>query len=336
MHIAMFLLRFLKNWTLPCALVAGLIGYLLLHGIEALAPLRPAAHATADALTPTLIFLMLFFTFCKVDLSRLRPRMWHVWMIVVQTVLCGLTAWVAMKLPAGSGWKTLVEGLLACIICPTATAAAVITGRLGGSAASITTYTLASNLVSAVLIALLCPLVEPHADLRFGVMLTRMLPQVFELLLLPFIVAQLLRVTWPWLHRQCLRIRGVSFYLWAMALVIVSAQTASVVNAEGSHPLIEAGLTVVGLAICAVQFALGRWLGARSGDRISGGQALGQKNTVFAIWMAFAYLTPLAAIGPGSYVMWQNVVNAYQLWRFRRREEQGLGNPRDRSAADDE
>ena len=30
---------------------------------------------------------------------------------------------------------------MVCLICPTATAAAVITGKLGGSASSLTTYT---------------------------------------------------------------------------------------------------------------------------------------------------------------------------------------------------
>jgi BASS family bile acid:Na+ symporter len=32
--------------------------------------------------------------------------------------------------------------LMVCLICPTATAAAVVTGKLGGSASTLTTYTL--------------------------------------------------------------------------------------------------------------------------------------------------------------------------------------------------
>ena len=75
---------------------------------------------------------------------------------------------------------------------------------------------------------------------------------------------------------------------------------------------------------------------AAYGDRISGGQALGQKNTGFAIWMSFAFLNPLAAVGPGSYVLWQNLFNSWQLWRFRWREQHGISNPRDRSADEEE
>ena len=36
-------------------------------------------------------------------------------------------------------------------------------------------------------------------------------------------------------------------------------------------------------------------------------ELLGQKNTVLAIWMAYTYLNPLSSVGPGSYVLWQNI-----------------------------
>ena len=39
-------------------------------------------------------------------------------------------------------YREVFEGAMVCLICPTATAAAVITGKLGGSASSLTTYTL--------------------------------------------------------------------------------------------------------------------------------------------------------------------------------------------------
>ncbi|MEO4837844.1 transporter, partial [Bacteroides uniformis] len=43
-------------------------------------------------------------------------------------------------------------------------------------------------------------------------------------------------------------------------------------------------------------------------------------NTVLAIWMAYTYLNPLSSVGPGSYVLWQNLFNSYQLWKKRRDE----------------
>ena len=36
--------------------------------------------------------------------------------------------------------------------------------------------------------------------------------------------------------------------------------------------------------------------------------------------MAHTYLHPLAALGPGAYVVWQNLFNSYQLWRVRKQK----------------
>ena len=47
---------------------------------------------------------------------------------------------------------------------------------------------------------------------------------------------------------------------------------------------------------------------------MSAGQAMGQKNTVVGIWIALMFLDPLAALAPGAYVIWQNLVNAWQIW----------------------
>lgn len=76
---------------------------------------------------------------------------------------CGL----ADMLSDGGDVSGSFEGAMVCLICPTATAAAVITGKLGGSAASLTTYTLLSNLLAAMAVPLVFPLVEPHADITF-------------------------------------------------------------------------------------------------------------------------------------------------------------------------
>lgn len=62
-------------------------------------------------------------------------------------------------------------------------------------------------------------------------------------------------------------------------------------------------------------------LGSFDNQKVSAGQALGQKNTIFAIWIAIVYISPTVAIAPGSYLLWQNLVNAYQMWY---REKQSI------------
>ena len=311
------MLRFLKNWTLPIAMLIGTLAYLMFAKWSFLAPAKPYVNSFVSIITPWLIFAQLLLTFCKIELKELKPKRWHLWLLMIQGFSCALTAGVLLCVPMGELSKGFWEGMMVCLICPTATAAAVITGKLGGNAATLTTYTLLSNLLGAVMVPLVFPLVEPHEGLTFWVAFLKILSKVFPLLLAPFFVALFLKHYVRNVHRWLMEHSGMAFYIWAFALALVMGQTArSLINSNLSAWLVALG----GLFTCAVQFLLGKRIGSVYHDRISAGQALGQKNTVLAIWMASAYLHPLATIAPGSYVLWQNIVNSYQLWKKRKKE----------------
>ena len=51
------------------------------------------------------------------------------------------------------------------------------------------------------------------------------------------------------------------------------------------------------------------------------GQALGQKNTAFAIWLGITYLNPLSSVGPGCYILWQNIINSFEIWQERQKNK---------------
>ena len=314
------LLRFIKNWTLPLAMLAGTLGYFFLARIPLFAPAKPCLNGLIALLTPALIFAQLLLTFCKVEVRELKPKAWHGWLLLFQAVACLVVAALLICCPMEEMYREVFEGAMVCLICPTATAAAVITGKLGGSAASLTTYTLLSNLLAAMAGPLVFPLVEPHADITFFAAFLKILSKVFPLLLLPFFLACALRAFAPRIHRFLLDFHDAAFYLWAVALAIVSGQTVrSLVNSD-APVFVEVLIALAGLATCCIQFYLGKRIGGHYKERISGGQALGQKNTVLAIWMAYTYLNPLSSVGPGSYVLWQNIINSYQLWKKRRNE----------------
>ena len=215
----------------------------------------------------------------------------------------------------------VAEGVMVCIICPTATAAAVITSKLGGSAASLTTYTLLANIGAAIAVPILFPLVEVHPDVSFLEAFFVILSKVFPLLICPFLAAWLLSKFLPKIHRKLLSYHELAFYLWAVSLAIVTAQTLYSLLNDPADGFTEIMIAVGALAACCLQFFFGKTIGSIYNDRISGGQALGQKNTILAIWMAHTYLNPLSAVAPGSYVLWQNIINSWQLWKKRKREE---------------
>ena len=104
---------------------------------------------------------------------------------------------------------------MVCIICPTATAAAVITSKLGGSAASLTTYTLLGNIGAAIAVPVLFPLIEVNPDVSFWGAFLVILSKVFPLLICPFLVAWLLNKFFPVVHQKLLGYHELAFYLWA-------------------------------------------------------------------------------------------------------------------------
>lgn len=61
------MLNFIKNWTLPIAMLAGVLGYLLFVHVPLLEPTKSLVNQLIAFLTPSLIFAQLLLTFCKVN-----------------------------------------------------------------------------------------------------------------------------------------------------------------------------------------------------------------------------------------------------------------------------
>ena len=90
------LLRFLRNWTLPEAIVTGLLLYLLFAYTPQLAPEANFFGPILEAIFPLFMILILFVVFCKVDFHRLRLERWHLWVCLFQLGLVALMVGVAL------------------------------------------------------------------------------------------------------------------------------------------------------------------------------------------------------------------------------------------------
>lgn len=313
----MNILRFCKNWALPIAMSMGVILYFVYVNIPFLEPTKPFVLRAIDIIQPILIFSMLLLSFCHISVHELRPCKWHLWLLLIQGgcfTLLGLVLICFPDIPA----HILVEGAMLCLICPTATAGAVITHKLGGNSAHLTTYTILINFLAAFLVPMMIPLIHPNDGQTFGVSFSHILGKVFPMLLCPFIVAVLLRHLCPKIHARLSSLQNLSFYLWTVALMLAIAVTVkSIVHSEVSL-WYQIGLAIVSLICCILQFYMGRKIGFSYDDAISAGQSLGQKNTVFAIWLGYTFFTPVTSVAAGFYSVWHNIVNSYQLYRKRK------------------
>ena len=297
MHFTEHSLRNVKTIAMPAAMV---VGALLCRPISAL---ETWMH---QMITPTLIFLMLFVTFCRVKPRQMKPSMLHVWLLLFQTVVC-VGVYLAL-LPLND---IVAQGAMICVLAPVAMAAVVIGGMLGANVATMATYSLLCNMA----VALLAPVILTFTG--NGVCpFTQILARIAPLLVMPFAAAQFCRFVFPkaaqWVgdHSQ------ISFYMWlASLLVIIGRTTAFIIDLHDASLATELWLAFAALAICLGQFKVGRMLGRRYGDAPAGGQSLGQKNTVLAVWMAQSFLDPISSIAPTAYIVWQNFVNSYQIYK---------------------
>lgn len=320
----MDIIRFVKDWTLPVAMGTGAVLYLLFALTPQLDTVATAMGPFFATILPLFMFLILFVTFCKVDYRQLRPVAWHGWVLLFQTLFVGIIMAVILVprlsfLISHSSFLILLEALLMCIISPCATAAAVVTQKLGGSLEQTTTYTFLSNFLTVLLAPVCFPLIEKGADITFWAAFTKILHEVFMVLVMPMFLAYIVKHHMKGLHRRIVSVRDLSYYLWACSLMIVTGTTVkNIVNAQVSVWLLTA-IALLGLVVCIVQFAVGRFIGHYFDHTQEAGQALGQKNTAFAIWLSSAYLNPLSSVGPGCYILWQNIVNSVEIWQYRKK-----------------
>ena len=308
-------LKFVKDWMLVFAMIAGASAYLIYHAIPSIHSAGPVLEVIAKKVQPLLLFCMLFLCFCKIEPRQMRPRRWQLWLLLVQGGFFAVLAFILYLFPDISiRWG--LESFMLCMICPTATACAVVTGKLGGNMADVMTYTVLINLLVAVAVPLVVPLLYP-GELSFWTASLKIMGKVFPLLIMPCLAAWFVRYIMPRFHAWLMRFPDLAFYLWTVSLTLAMLMStrAIVLNEDSAPALLQIG--TASLLACAFQFWAGKAIGSRYGSRITAGQALGQKNTVFSIWMGYTFLNPIVSVAGGFYTIWHNVFNSWQLYRKR-------------------
>ncbi len=305
--------RFIQDWMLPGAIVLGVSLYFLFKAIPPLHPAGHILHRIASEGQRAVIALLLFFQFVKISPHDFRFHRWHILALAFQ-VLVFLGLALIAKYSEGE-IRILLECAMLCIICPTASAAGVITEKLGGSLAGAVSYVTLSNLAATLMIPLVIPMVRPAADLSFWAYVGYIALRVFPLLLLPGLLAWLVRYTMPKLQRKLMRLSRYAFYIWGVGLTLAMLLATHALMLSHLSAGAVVCVVLVSMGACALQFFVGRH-SSRDGEvQITAGQSLGQKNTGFLIWLGYNYMTPVTSVAGGLYAVWQNIFNSWQLYR---------------------
>lgn len=276
-HCTLSLRKFFDSSSLWLSMLIGAVGYQLFL------PLAP--------ILPWLIFFMLFFTFCKVDPMDLRLHKWHIVVLALQLFFSFATYGLTLYL---SGNTVLAQGILMCFIMPTATAAPIIAGKLGGSIQNLTTFTLLSNFATAIIVPATFPLINPATNMTFWPAFWLILSRVAPLLLGPFFAAWFLRLGYNFYQRRKYltaqrsyndsgltaeggqrtfelpkKLAILPFYLWVASILVLTAVVTSTIVLEYQSPSTNDHrlttniliLLVCSFFACLLQFSLGKLIG---------------------------------------------------------------------------
>ena len=297
--------KFLEKYLLPIAMILGI-----------------AFHKQLSILSPILPFLialMLFISYCRVSMSDIKLTKFHYILLAIQYL--GSAAIYLLLRPIN---EILAQAAMICVLTSTATSAPVVAGLLGGSISVTAAYSIISNLSIALIGPVFLSFIgQTDKDISLTSSFWHIFISVIPILILPFIIALTVQKVAPIVHKKIQSAQIISFYIWAAALTIVIGNITQyiVLQADGNYTL-EIIIASTSLVICLLQFYFGRKIGRKFGRTVAGGQGLGQKNTVLAIWLTQTYLNPLATLGPGAYVLWQNLVNSWQIWNHARRKKE--------------
>ena len=249
------------------SMLIGAVGYKLFL------PLKPTL--------PWLIFGMLFFTFCKVNPLDLRLHRWH-WIVLGAQMLFSFGIYAGVLYFTGN--PVLAQGLLMCFIMPTATAAPIIAGKMGGSIQNLTTFTLLSNFATAIIVPATFPLIYPAADMSFWPAFLLILRRIAPLLLGPFFLAWAVRAAFNCYYRRHDVITSsrhnekpaprefvlpkslavVPFYLWVCSIIVLSSVVTETVISNFQYQISNILILLVSsFFICLLQFGLGKLIGYR-------------------------------------------------------------------------
>ena len=306
--------QIIRDWMLPGAIVLGVSMYILYFFTPAMHAYERVLHGMVSEGQRVVIATLLFFQFVKISPHDLKLTRWHLFALAFQVGCFLVLAAIISFMPRGD-FRMLMECAMLCLICPTASAAGVITEKLGGNLAGTVTYVVMINVAATFLIPLVIPMVNPSATIGFWAYVGHIAIKVFPVLVLPGLVAWTFRYTTHSFQRRLMRWSSCSFYVWGVGLTLamVLATRALMESSLGMWAI--AGIVLVSLFCCFIQFFTGRRIGGDSLSNLTAGQALGQKNTGFLIWLGYNYMTPVTSVAGGLYAVWQNLFNSWELYR---------------------
>ncbi len=288
----------IRSLVLP---VAMLLGFVFHHFFGSL-----------YGLAPYLVFSMLFISYTAIDIRKLRPCRMDFWLMLFQLAFA-LVSYFAGTLLIKNG--TLADGLLVTALTPVAASSVVVSCALGAKRETVTTFTILNNLMVAVAAPIMFALLGRQHDSNVFADMWLIFRRIAPQIVFPFFAALLLQWLAPKANDAVKSVKSCTLYIWAFTLTVVLGKTFdNIILMEVKPWGLMAAILVLCIVQCIILFWVGKRIGARYGDKMAGGQELGQKNTSFGIWMSVEFLDPFSSLSMAFYSICQNFFNSWQMF----------------------
>ncbi len=298
----------IKILILPIAIILGL----LLHSYV----------AKILWLVPYVIFTILVLNFSAVDLKKMKVSKLGVIIMLFQVIVSLMLYFIVNTLTSN---EIIAQALLLGVLCPVAASVVVISSILGAKRTTTTSYTIYGNILVAIVAPIYFSFIGTNQSLPFLESFWLILKKIAPVIAFPFFVVLLLQLLLPKVKEGISKFKDWALILWAFALFMSLGSTIDYIFRyhKGNEKTII-WLAILSVILCGIQFGVGKLIGKKLGEKVAGGQLLGQKNIAVGIWMATVYLNPLTTVLLAFYSISQNLFNSWQMWYFEKKRKKEM------------
>ena len=219
--------------------------------------------------------------------------------------------------------ESQAEAAFVIAAAPAAIASPIVIGFIKKRTDFVSLAVVMTNFLPVLILPLAIPLVATRIDpggedAEYTIVLS-----VMVTILLPLFLAVAVRLIGGVLYNTVAWAKRFTLYLWLAAMALACAKARAFVNENDISTDLLISIAWISAAICVVNFGFGYLIGGKKFARESS-QSLGQKNTMFAVWVGLTFFNPISVIAPVAYIIFQNIYNAFQILVFEIHEKRKL------------
>ncbi len=288
----------------------------MIFGAIAAGILLPYGHHFTYLIKYNLV-IMLLLAYLNVSFDQGLLRWSHLFVLIANLSLPLLFYFTLLPFGTTYALCAFVMGIV-----PTAAAAPVLAGFLRTDVSYVTTSVLVTNPIVALVLPFLLPmLVRVEGSIRVA----EVLIPVVAVVGIPLILSFVIKRSGPKILGLFRKVYWMSFALFLFNVWIGCSKATNFILFDNKAGLITVlGIMGVIFVVGLINFQIGARLHHEPPSYASG-LALGRKNTMFALWIALDFISPLVALGPIFYILFQNGYNSLQIYQV----EKKIGLARD-------